>query len=291
MRKLSVLAAVLMLIVFVVPGKAQSDPNQKEDSTGRKSAEEIAHELANPNSTLGTLTFNLDYTNFKGDLPGADDQNAFGLTFQPSLPVKLGPGLNFFARPAVPVVFYQDVPAGEGGFRNSGFDLGDIGFDSAIGKTLHNGMILVGGLVGTLPTATDDDIAGKQLRLGPEGLVGILKSFGFLGILVSHQWDVATVGDRADYDTSVTGGQYFYTINIKNGWQISSSPTFAYNHKATDGQKWTFPLGFGVKKTSILGGTPVKFGLEYWYYVAQPDPFGPSFKVRFSVGPVIPLPW
>ena len=261
MGKAAVFIPVLMLIALAVPGKAQSNLNPKESDGKSKSAEEIAHELSNPNTTLGTLTFELDYTHFKGDLPGADDQNAFRLTFQPSLPVPLGEGVNFFARPAVPIVFYQDVPAGAGDFRNTGVNLGDIGFDAALGKSFKSGLILIGGLVGTLPTATDDDIAGKQVRLGPEALAGILKKWGFLGVLITQQWDVATVGDRTDYDVSITAGQYFYTFNLKQGWQIASSPTFAVNHEGTSG--WTFPLGIGVRKTSILGGTPWKFGLEY----------------------------
>lgn len=286
MKRILIMTFKLMIILAVsVAAQAQSDPKQE------KSAAEIAAELANPNTALGTLTFNLDYVANTGDLPGADEQNAVRLTFQPSLPVPLGKGLNFFARPAVPLVFYQDVPAEGGGFENTGFNLGDIGFDAALGKSFQGGLIVIGGLVGTLPTATDDSLAGKQLRFGPEAAAAVAKKWGVLGVLITHQWDVATVGDRADYDTSVTGGQYFYTFNVKKGWQIGASPTFAYNHEAAEGQEWTFPIGFGVKKTSILGGTPWKFGLEYWYYAVQPDTYGPSWQLRFSVGPVVPLPW
>ncbi|PLW69886.1 hypothetical protein [Pseudohalioglobus lutimaris] len=55
-----------------------------------QSNEEIARELANPNTTLGTLNFNLDYTSYKGDLPGADGQDAYRVSFQPVLPYPLG---------------------------------------------------------------------------------------------------------------------------------------------------------------------------------------------------------
>ena len=272
-------------------GNQTSQTEESKNTHQGKSAAEVARELANPNTSLGTMTFNLDYLNFKGDLPGADDQKAFSLTFQPALPVPLGEGLNFFARPAIPIIFHQDVPTENAGYRNAGVNLGDIGFDTAVGKSFKTGLVLIGGMVGTVPTATDDDIAGKQMRLGPEGLVGVVKKWGVLGVLVTHQWDVATVGNREDYDTSITGGQYFYTFNLGQGWQISSSPTYAYNHEAPSGQQWTFPVGIGIKKTSILGGTPWKFGFEYWYYVVQPDTFGPGFQLRFTVGPVVPLPW
>jgi len=66
---------------------------------------------------------------------------------------------------------------------------------------------------------------------------------------------------------------------------------FGYDHEASSGQRWTFPIGFGVNKTSIYNGTPVKFGIDFWYYAAQPDAFGPSCRVRFAVSPLVPLPW
>ncbi len=287
MKRRLIIAVVMMFGVSGVLNMAHA----QSEAEPKRSAEEVARELSNPNTSLGTLNFNFDYQNYKGDLPGAGDQNAFTMTFQPVLPVPLGEGINFFARPAVPIVFYRDVPLIGGGFENAGFNLGDITFDSAVGKTLKNGLVLIGGMVGTLPTATDDSLAGNQLRLGPEGMAAYVGKWGAVGALVSHQWDVATFGDREDYDSSITGGQYFYAFNIKNGWQIAASPVWAYNHEASDGQKWTFPLGIGVHKTSILGGSPWKIFLEYWHYVAQPDAFGPGWQLRLSIGPVVPLPW
>ncbi len=283
----------LLVVAFLMfgAGSMSSPAHAQSTAASKKSAAEIAAELTNPNTTLGTLNFNFDYVRYKGDMPGAGDQNAFTMMFQPILPVPLGEGINFFARPAVPIVLYRDVPAAEGGFENTGFNLGDIGFDSAVGKTFKNGLVLIGGMVGTLPTATDNSLAGHQLRLGPEGMAAYVRKWGAVGGLLSHQWDVATFGDREDYDSSITGGQVFYTFNLRNGWQIGASPTWAYNREAADRQKLTFPIGIGVKKTSILGGTPWKFGLEYWHYVAQPDAFGPSWQLRFTVGPVVPLPW
>ena len=89
----------------------------------------------------------------------------------------------------------------------------------------------------------------------------------------------------------MTGGQYFYVINVKDGWQIGSSPTFSYNHEAASGQRWTVPVGIGVNKTSILNGRPWRFGLQFWSYVEAPDAFGPDWQVRFTVSPVVNLPW
>jgi hypothetical protein len=147
---------------------------------------------------------------------------------------------------------------------------------------------VVGGVVGTLPTATDDALGLDQWLLGPEVALAKVFKWGVLGMLISHQWDVA---GEDSFSTSITGGQYFYTYNLSDGWQISSSPTFSYNHEAVSGQRWTVPVGFGVSKTAILGGRPWKFGLQYWQYVEQADAIGPDWAVRFTVTPVVSLPW
>ncbi len=253
-----------------------------------KTADDIAKELANPNTVLGSLNFNFDYFTFKGDLPGASDQSATRVTFQPVLPIPINGSTNFYVRPAVPVVIAQDVPTA-GGFENKGVELGDIGFDAALGKSLPGGYVVVGGLVGSFPTATHDALGLNQWLLGPEAALAKIFKWGVLGLLVSHSWDVA---GEDSFSTSITGGQYFYVYNLTNGWQISASPTFSYNHQAPSGQEaWTVPVGFGVSKTAILGSRPWKFGLQYWQYVQQPDAFGQDWEVRFTVTPVVPLPW
>jgi hypothetical protein len=273
------LITICVLSTFSVTALAQEEQ--------APSVDEIARQLADPNSVLGSLNFNLDYFTYKGDLPGASDQSATRLTFQPVFPYPINDTTNFYLRPAVPVVISQDVPTA-GGFDNKGVELGDIGFDAAVGKSLPGGYVVVGGIVGTLPTATDDALGLDQWLLGPEVALGKVSKWGVLGLLVSHQWDIA---GEDSFSTSITGGQYFYTINLSDGWQISSSPTFSYNHEAQSGQEWTFPLGVGVSRTTILDGTPWKFGLQYWNYIEQPDAFGPDWEVRFTVTRVVSLPW
>jgi hypothetical protein len=278
------LLTICVFSAVSVTALAQEDQVEEEQA---KTADEIAKELANPNSVLGSLNFNFDYFTYKGDLPGASDQSATRVTFQPVFPYPLNESTNFYLRPAVPIVIAQDVPA-IGGFENKGVELGDISFDAALGKSLPGGYVVVGGVVGTLPTATDDALGLDQWLLGPEVALAKIYKWGVLGMLVSHQWDVA---GEDSFSTSITGGQYFYTYNLSNGWQISSSPTFSYNHKAPSGQGWTVPVGFGVSKTAILGSRPWKFGLQYWQYVEQADAFGPDWEVRFTVTPVVSLPW
>jgi len=270
----------------IFSGKASAE--EDAGGLGSPSAAEIAAALSDPNTNMGSMNFQFDYIAYQGDIPGAGDAEAQRMLFQPSLPYKLSDTTNLFMRPAVPVIFNQDVPDPRGGFNSEGIDLGDISFDASLAKTLPGGFVVLGGLAGTLPTATDDSLGLDQWLLGPEGALAMVRPWGVLGVLVSHQWDVA---GEDDYDTSVTGGQYFYAFNLGGGWQINGSPTFSYNHEAPGNDNWTFPLAVGVSKTVILSGRPWKFGVQYWHYLETPDTFGPDYQLRFSVSPVVKLPW
>ena len=169
-----------------------------------QSADAVARELANPNSSLATLTLKNQYRWYTGDLPGADDQNNFTMLFQPIFPLSLpkddnGNSRNVFFRPGFPMLFDQPVPQVENGALDwDGVTaLGDIGFDIAYGVSTKSGFIWAVGMVGTLPTATDSDVAGKQLRLGPEFILAKFEKWGLYGIFPSHQWNVTGWSDES----------------------------------------------------------------------------------------------
>jgi hypothetical protein len=251
------------------------------------SASEIAAELANPNSTMGTMNTFFDYTTFDGDLPDADDASSQKITFQPSLPYPLTKTANLFVRPLIPIIVKQDVPSADG-LDTLDWELGDISYDVSVFNSTAGGFIYGGGIAGSIPTATDDAAGLDQWLLGPAALLAVQKKWGVLGLILNHQWDVA---GEDDFDTSVTGGQYFYSLFMKDGWVFGANPVFTYNHEASSGNELTFPIGIGISKLAILGGQPVRFGLQYWYYVESPDDFGPQHLLRLQISPVVKLPW
>lgn len=268
-----------------VTGGASDD----EGGLGSPSAQDIAAELSNPNSAMGTMNFQLDHIAFDGDLAKAGNQSTTRLVFQPGLPYPLSDSTNFFLRPAIPIILKQDIPDQAGGYDTRKTELGDIGFDASIGKSLAGGLVIIGGLAGTLPTATDDSLGLDQWLIGPQVGAALMRPWGVVGLLASHQQDVA---GEDDYDTKITAGQYFYAFNLGGGWQINGSPTFSYNHEARDNDnKLTLPVAIGVSRTMILSGRPWKFGVQYWHYIESPDDFGPDFQLRFSISPVVSLPW
>ena len=263
-------------------------------ATQEKSADEVAKELSNPAGSLASLSNNIEYTTFKGDLPGAGDQNAWTYTFQPILPFPVGDkGRRIIFRPLVPVPLNQPVfKVNKGKFEDADVNLGDITFDLAYAgtemKDKHDGYLWGIGVAGTLPTATDDDLGGDQWRLGPEVFGGIIRKWGLVGVLVSNQWDV---GGSNDDSFSTTTSQYFYAYGLGQGWQITASPVVTYDWKADSDEAWTVPVGIGVAKTTKIGEQPWKFQAQVQYYVEQPDAFGPEWLLKFSFTPVIKNPF
>ena len=244
-------------------------------------ADEMAKELANPNTPLATLNLKLQYRTFKGDLPHADDQDSTTLLFQPSMPFPLANGDMVFFRPAIPLLIAQPVFESDKLDFDSKFGLGDIAFDLAYGRTTATGILFATGLIASLPTATKDELGTDRWTLGPELLLGKLSKTYVLGAFPNHQWDV---GGSGDANINLTTAQVFGIYLPGGGWNVGTSPILSYDHEA---EEWAIPLNFTVGKTVILNGRPWKFAIEINYFVQRPDVFGPEWFVGFNVAPVV----
>jgi hypothetical protein len=274
-------SAVLLASCLVLTGYTQDGGGNTEQSE----EEALAAELSNPTAALMGISVNTDFTTYKGSLPGARDQASFTIFLQPPIPVPdLVFGHNLLFRPGIPILYDPKVFDSDAmEFRNAGFNLGDIGYDLALGRTLKNGFLYFFGINGTFPSATDSQLRG-QWTLGPEVALGYAGKRFIGGALITQRWDV----EKGEQETSVLGGQYFYAIPLKKGHVIGAGPSWSYNFKS---KELTFPLGTGWTKTTKAGKIGLKYGFQLWYYVAQPDPFGPQVQVRFTFTPVVPLPW
>ena len=293
--------AIILILISALPAFSQSE---KEGSEKEGNAASLAKELANPNATRGQLFNNFDYVRYDGNLPDSG-QNGFVYSFQPSLPVPLAEGVNLFIRPLIPIYLSQPT-VGPNGFESK-TSFGNISADVAVGKNWPSKWMTLVGVFAGFPTAGNKELRSNFTTMGPEIVVGKATSWGFVGVMVNHAWSLnskdpdpqsfTTLSDSFWTTTagrekaSVTAGQYFYTVNLKNGLQIQGTPTWAYNHEGTDGNKFTFPIGGGLTKVTHFGKLPIKFNLQYWYYIAAPDNFGPKHQIRLSLVPIINLPW
>jgi hypothetical protein len=255
--------------------------DQASATANEKSADDLAKELSNPNSPLATLTFKQTYTSFDGNLPGAGDQSSNVSLFQPVFPFPLGDSgtTNLFIRPAFAYVWQQPVfNSGTGEFENkSGW--ADIGFDVALGRTYDTGLVVVGGVQGTIPTNTD--VSGGQWRLGPEFLVAKIGEKGYWAVFPSHQWDVG--GDNYDYSTS--GLELFGGFYLPNAWTIFTDSKWSYDW---ENDQATMPINLSVSKVAKIGNLPVKFQAGIDYYAKSNDDFGQDWAINFGISPIVP---
>jgi hypothetical protein len=279
-----------LLSAVLVAGLAAPSLGTAQEAHEGKSADEIAKELANPNSSLASLKFRNQWREYTGDLPGANNQNNYTMVFQPVFPFPLGTTesggkANFYVRPAIPLVVQQPVPTlGSSGIEyNKTTALADIGFDTAYGVSEKNGLLWALGMAGTLPTATDSSVAGKQLRLGPEVLLAKSEKWGIWGVFPNHQWNVAGWGANPSYSTTTV--QPILVFLPGGGWKVGTEPIMSYDWKTS---KWTAPLQLIVGKTVKIGDTPVGIDFEMNYYVSQPDAFGPKWMFALNITPVVP---
>ena len=239
---------------FAFIDNAQEDDQTQGD--GPKSADEIAKELANPNTVLGTMNLNFDYVHYQGDLPDAGSQNSFGIGFQPTLPIPLSKTVNLYVRPDIPIVVRQPTFNGTS-FESQKVGLGNISADIAVGKTFPSKFIGVIGAFASFRTASDEALRSPYTFVGPELVVAKLFKWGAAGIMVNHAWNVSkfdpnTATSDGIYSISndvfinnstggetaqITAGQYFYVVSMGNGWQITGSPTYSINHNAPKGRE------------------------------------------------------
>ena len=283
MKKKYRLAVLLLTMAGSwISAVAQDAPKViEQQARSAPSAEEIAKELANPNTPLASLNFKNQFRWFEGDLPGADDEFGFTLLAQPVFPFALENGDKILFRPALPIIFEQPVFNPDTLDFDSESGLGDIGFDLAYAKTSESGILTAFGLITTLPTATNGDLGGGRWSIGPEFLIGKLTDHYVVGAYPNHQWDVAGWGEGS---VNLTTIQLFGTLLPGGGWSVGTAPIMTYNW---DSEEWTIPLNLTIGKTVIWGGKPWKLGVEVNYYVEQPDAMGPEWMVGINITPVV----
>lgn len=265
----------------------------QESDGGSPSAQDVAKELMNPNTSLASLTFRTQYRTYDGDLPDASDQDNFTFLFQPVFPLVLGTteeGVQkkMFVRPAIPLQIKQPFPTVQsGGFAwDDASGLGDIGFDVAYGLSWPSGNQFAAGVIGSLPTATGD-VPGGNTTLGPEIFLGHAGSFGFVGALASHQWDISSWSDSEVNRTTV---QPIITFGLPNNWAAGSAGIMSYDWETDEA---TVPINVFVQKTVTIGKTPTKIQFEVNYYPDswRPDVFGPEWFVALNITPVVNNPF
>jgi hypothetical protein len=243
----------------------------------------LAAKLANPSAPVMALQSFLDVKQNGGSAPGAH-RATFGYVFQPAIPFPTKRG-NVILRPFIPVDFGAPY-ATSAGTVDTYVGFGNISLQTLYGKTLKSGLMAMGGFGLGFPSATKKE-ARADWSLGPSAVLGYAspKTGNVWGALLEWSWSLPT---RAN--NGALTAQYFYAINLKDGWQIAAQPIIVYSLEA---KVTRVPLGLGFAKLVVVGkkNLPVKLGAQAWAYTPPPGSSGPEWTIRFSIAPVVALPW
>ena len=298
---------ILFLALFGMPvlGMAQTTPAIPETEPAEDlSLDRFALELSNPATYLRRLAWDIEYTTFRGDLPGSENQDGLKNIFKTSWPLRLKTGKNLLLSATIPVFSDQptwnipvqrhhaefrirqteDIQAEQGFFFYGHDHLADIRIDLAYIGEGKNGVIRTLGLAAVFPTSEDKSAARRQTLLGPEIALGRITNWGLYGATVKH---LTNVNDPAEWDTNESTMEIWFAYALGNGWQIESSPEILYDWEAVSGNEWTVPIEAAVSKTIKLGQTPVKLALGIQKNIVTPDRFGPDWRVILSFTPVL----
>ncbi|WP_041915684.1 hypothetical protein [Pseudodesulfovibrio mercurii] len=255
---------------------------------------EAGAKLANPLGSLWALNFDIHPLQFFNGTEVEDGPKyGVGVNFQPIMPIPLyGTGDNqakLVTRPVVPIVFSQPVPTSGGDTRQVG-GIGDIQLPVLYSppETVTGSNLIIGaGPVALLPTATDDVLGEDQWGLGPAVVLGYKNKLFTAALFPNYFWKVASAGQGRKPDLNRGSLLYVLTFNLPDAWQIGMNPTITYDHTASEGNRWTVPVGLFVGKTVRMGGSPVNIKAGFEYSVVKPDDFGQQAMFRIQLTPVI----
>lgn len=221
--------------------------------------EQLAAELANPNTLIGRVTLQLARWSFDDDLPDAAITDGYSVALESSIPFPVNDKAIIRFRPNIPLRLHYPVRTADEIDYRSG--LGDITFDLAYGTRSRSGFLIAVGMAATLPTATVTDFGGKRLTLGPEVLVGIRPRWGVLALFPNHEWKISGEGV---YNRTIV--QPLITLLPGKQWTIGSKPNIAYDWIT---ESWSVPWSLNIGKTSKFSQSAWKFEIVLNYYGNQ----------------------
>jgi hypothetical protein len=256
------------------------------------SSDRANQEFTNPASQFPFFIVENDYFLLNGDF--TDKTRPSNLTLvEPVIPIPIGDtGWTAITRPILPIVGRVDVPVPDpatGGvsFLPNESGLADVTlFSIFTAPNAGQGFIWGVGPTTKFPTATSSTLGNEKWQAGPVGLAMYTTPKFTVGVLAQHWWDYA--GDSAREDVSLSNIQYFFSYTLSPAWSIAAGPIISIDHEATDGNKYSVPIGVGIARGFKLGDRPARFLVEADYYVEQRDDYGPEWNIRAVIGVMLP---
>lgn len=309
-------AAGLASIALLVLANTAVASAPSEDE-GEMSLEEISRMLDNPLGNLWILFMQNDMMRMRGD-PSESSQWTNVLTLQPIMPIPLTENWNLVARPIIPFITAPEFELGADAFGdcppNCNSEPPDFSVDSSRENAwgdimlwtmlspvepveLGDGSKLVWGAgpAARFPTATKDKFGSEKYTFGPSALAlrqppkDHETDRWTLGLFTQHHlWSIGGSNSRDRVKTSQFQPIYWYQLDTEQPISIGAAPMIDVNWEADSRDKWSIPLGIGASTTMFMGPMPVRFGVEFNWFVVSPDNYGKKFLIKFYFVPVIP---
>lgn len=254
-------------------------PNPSTGSDGDEAVpvDDLATAAQNPIANLISVPFQ-NNTNF--GLGPNNDQTQNVLNIQPVVPIPLTEDLLLVTRTILPIVAQPDA-SGSG----TVWGLGDLNPTFFFVPATRGNLTWGIGPTMVLPTATDRQTGTGQWSAGPAGVVVVNSGPWVYGGLVSQVWSFA--GDSSRSDVSLFLMQPFATLNLSDGWYVTSSPVITANWNASSGNQWTVPIGGGVGRVFQVGNQPLNASLQLYWNAARPSN-GADVSLRAQVQMLFP---
>lgn len=258
-------SAILTAAVFAMASAAQQEPRAETDpsgQTGGRSDAELAHQLANPVSSLISVPFQLNYD----CCAGPNDDERFTLNIQPVIPLQLNDRWNLIIRTIVPVIHQDGIDDATG--------LGDTTQSFFFSPPSVDGLTWAVGPVLFYPSGTDG-LSARQWGAGPTALVLKQKGTTTYGILANHIWSVDGAESGPDISSTFLQPFFNYTFHDSTGLTINTEASYDWQN-----DQWTVPVHAGVSHLYNWGGQRVQLALNGRVYLEGPDG-GPDWGLRF----------
>ena len=272
---------VALAAIAIAAGSASAEEGPKWDGdgvieAGEDETAELARAAQNPVANMYSLPFQ-NNTNFNWGL-GSVEETQNVLNIQPVLPFEVTDDWNIITRTILPVVSQPGRVPGEN--RETG--LGDLTFTAFVSPSKTSKLLWGVGPAVLMPTATDDRLGFDKWGLGPSLVVLGMPGNWVIGALINNIW---SVGGSGDQDINFFFTQAFANYNLSNGWYLTSAPIITSNWEASDGNKWTVPVGGGVGRVFRIGNLPpMNASIQGYYNAVRPDVVGRgSLRIQFQL--------
>jgi hypothetical protein len=242
------------------------------------STSDLAKAAQNPIADMISVPFQNNF-NFH---VGPHDQLQDVLNIQPVIPITLDRDWNLITRWVTPVI--SQPPLTVTGDRE--FGLGDINpsfFFSP--KQPTHGIIWGIGPTFVFPTGTDKTLTQGKYSVGPTFVALTIQGPWVLGVLVNNVWSFAGRSNRAPVNQMLL--QPFVNYNLPGGWYLTSSPIITADWEASDGDRWTVPVGGGFGRVFKIDKQAINAQLAAYYNVARPSGAA-DWQVRAQVQLLFP---